>query len=95
MCVCVCRCCLHLADAAGQSELLHQPLDLLRLLQQRLPGAPAAAALSRTHAAPRLLTERLNHHTHLRLLNNIHQKNTVNNTVTATTRHDVPLKIQN
>lgn len=68
--VCVCRCRVHPADAAGQSELLHQPLDLLCLLQQRLSGAPPAAALSQTQSAQRLLAQRLHHHTHLQLVNN-------------------------
>lgn len=55
-CLCVRRGRLHHLDAAGQPELLHQPVDLHSLLQQRVPRAAESAALPVGARPPRLLT---------------------------------------
>lgn len=42
----LCRSGLHDPDAAGQSELVHQPVDLHSFLQQRFQRAAESAAVS-------------------------------------------------
>lgn len=63
--VCVCRSGLYHPDAARQSELMHQPMDLHSFLQQRVHRAAESASLSVRTWPPRLFTRRLHHHTHL------------------------------
>lgn len=62
VCIWVSRCGLHYPDAAGQFELLHQPLDLHSFLQQRVPRAAEPAPLWITFWSQRLAAGRLYHH---------------------------------
>lgn len=59
------RCGVHHPDVAGQPELVHQPLDLHGLLQQRVARDAGPAALPLETHTPRLPARRLHHHPHL------------------------------
>lgn len=65
MCLCVRRSRLHHLDAVSQPKLLHQPVDLHGVLQQRLQRAAESAALPVGARPPRLPTWRFHHHAHL------------------------------
>lgn len=63
--VCVCRSGLHHPDAARQPQLVHQPVDLHGVLQQRVQGAAEPAAVRLAAGPPGLAAGRLHHHAQL------------------------------
>lgn len=65
VCLCVCRSGLHHPDAARQPQLVHQPVDLHGVLQQRVPGAAEPAAVWLAAGPPGLAAGRLHHHAQL------------------------------
>lgn len=65
VCLCVCRSGLHHPDAARQPQLVHQPVDLHGVLQQRVQGAAEPAAVRLAAGPPGLATGRLHHHSQL------------------------------